>query len=228
MKSRKTSFFLCLGLLLPGAMPLQADNMDFPDITREGLHRVPDSKLAVVYTNPGADLTPYRRVRLLDATVAFKKNWEKNQRHNSTTPLQLSSRDVERMKTRLAEEFHDVFSEVFESGGYPVVDQAAEDVLLIRPAIINLDAAVPDKWAAGRAITYVKSAGEMTLYVEVYDSVSGGLIAQAMDRKVDVRNAGMYSWANSVTNSTAAERMLKDWASTLLDALNDARQESGS
>ena len=66
----------------------------------------------------------------------------------------------------------------------------------------------------------------MTLYIEIYDSVSGALIAKALDRKIDKGNAGYYTWANSVTNKVAAERILKGWANILLETLNEARQES--
>jgi len=69
--------------------------------------------------------------------------------------------------------------------------------LLARPAIINLDVNAPDTPRAGRTRTYAESAGEMTLYIELYDSV---------------------------TNKKAAEKILKGWASILLEALDEARQ----
>ena len=64
----------------------------------------------------------------------------------------------------------------------------------------------------------------MTLYVEIYDSVTGDLIAKAMDRRVDRTNDAYYTWATSVTNKAAAERILKGWANILLNALNEAKQ----
>jgi hypothetical protein len=130
---------------------------------------------------------------------------------------------VEKIKQRLADEFHAVFTESLVEGGYPVVDQAAEDVLLLRPAIINLDVNAPDTPRAGRSRTYTDSAGEMTLYVELYDSVTGDLIAKAVDRRVD-RNSGYYTWSNSVTNRAAADRILKGWAEILVTALNEAKE----
>lgn len=73
-------------------------------------------------------------------------------------------------------------------------------------------------------MTYASSAGEMTLYIELYDSVSGALLAKALDRRVDRNNTGTYTWSNSVSNKQASRRILKDWATILLDALNDAKQ----
>ena len=226
MKLSRIAIVLCSIGLLASVAALQAKEQDLPEVTEDGLHRVPDSKLAIVYAEPGANLESYRRVLLLEPYVAFKKNWERNQRSTSVNASRLTSKDIERMKTTMATEFREVFTRVLESGGYPVVDEAGDDVLLVRPAIINLDANAPDTMSAGMTTTYVASAGEMTLYVEIYDSVTGDLMAKALDRRVDNRNAGLYTWANSVTNKAASERILKGWASILLDALNEARQEA--
>lgn len=201
-----------------------AKQSELPDVTEEGLHRVPDSKLALVYAAPGADLKTYQRVKLLDAYVAFRKNWERDQRSTAGSRISISPNDVERIKNNLAQEFQIVFRQTLEEGGYELVDESGEDVLLVRPAIINLDVKAPETSRAGRTMTYVDSAGEMTLYLELYDSVTGALIAKALDRRVDTSQAGMYTWANSVTNRAAADRILKGWAQILLDALNEAKQ----
>lgn len=199
-----------------------AKQADLPDVTEDGLHRVPDSRLALVYAEPGADLKFYTRIRLLDAYVAFKKNWERNQRSSSAGSFKVTSRDVENIKTRLSEEFYAVFKKTLEDGGYEVVDESGDDVLLVRPAIINLDVNAPDTPRAGSSMTYTSSAGEMTLYVELYDSVTGDLMAKALDRRID--NNPYYTWTNSVTNKAAAEKILKGWATILVKALDEARQ----
>ena len=212
---------------LLAATPLWAKKQELPEVTEDGLHRVHDSKAAIVYAEPGASLAPYQRIKLLDAYVAFKKNWERDQRSASADPLRLSSKDIERIKNNLASEFNSVFTEVLNEGGFPVVDEAGDDVLLLRPAIINLDVNAPDTMSAGRTQTYTRSAGEMTLYIELYDSVTGDLLAKAMDRKAD-RDSGLYTWSNSVTNKAAADRILKGWAALLLNALKDAQQSGAA
>jgi hypothetical protein len=199
---------------------------ELPEFTEDGLQRVHDSKMAAAYAQPGANLSGYTEVILLDAQVSFRKNWERDQRSSSLTG-RLSSKDIEGIKTRLATEFNVVFSKTLTEGGYPVVTEAGDNVLLIRPAIINLDVNAPDKMTAGRSRTYTSTAGEMTLYVEVYDSVTGDLIAKALDRKQDY-DQNFYTWTNSVTNKAAADRILKIWANILLQALNEARNGKGS
>jgi hypothetical protein len=214
---------LCTALILLFAGTALAKKEELPEVTEDGLHRVHDSRAAIVYAQPGADLSGYRQVQLLDAQVAFKKNWERDQRSSSASSLRISSKDIEEIKNDLAQEFRKVFQEVLDSNGYTVVDAAGDDVLLIRPAIINLDVNAPDTMSAGRSRTYTYSAGEMTLYVELYDSVTGDLIAKAMDRRADRSNDGFYTWTNRVTNKAAADRILKGWADILVEALNEAR-----
>ena len=173
-----------------------AKQEELPEVTEDGLHRVPDSKMAIVYAEPGADLAQYERIQLMDAYVAFKKNWARDQRSRSADRLRVTSTDVEKIKNNLAKEFQEVFRKTLEDGGYAVVDESAEDVLLVRPAIINLDVNAPDTMRAGSSRTYTSTAGEMTLYIEIYDSVTGDLIAKALDRRVDTSRQGFYTWAN--------------------------------
>ena len=57
----------------------------------------------------------------------------------------VSTRDMDRMKADVAAAFKKVFTEELQTkGGYEVVDTAAQDVLVLRPAIINLQVTAPD------------------------------------------------------------------------------------
>ena len=118
MKSRK--LFLSLLVAVSGLLVITAayaKKQEFPEITVDGLHRVPDSKLAVVYAEPGASLAQYHRVKMLDAYVAFKKNWLRDQRSTSADPLRVKSSDVEKIKNTLAAEFQTVFTKALEDAG---------------------------------------------------------------------------------------------------------------
>jgi hypothetical protein len=225
MNFKNTLVFLASICLLACSMSVLAKKDELPEVTEDGLHRVHDAKLAVVYAEPGADLVPYKRVKLLDAYVAFKKNWARDQRSKSAQPLRVTSKDMERIKDSLSEEFSAVFTQELTDNGYEVVEEAAEDVLLVRPAIINLDVNAPDTPSAMRTTTFTASAGEMTLYIELYDSQTGDLLAKALDRRVDNAYGGFYTWTNSVTNKMAADRILKGWAQILRKALDEAKAE---
>jgi hypothetical protein len=127
-----------------------------------------------------------------------------------------------KIKAELAELFYDVFTKTLEEGGYELVTSKDDDVLLIKPAIINLDIVAPAAKSTGNTHTYSESAGEMTLYLELYDSVSGALIAKAMDRQKD-RQTGYFKWQNKVANRAAANRILQAWADVLKEGLDEAR-----
>ncbi len=213
---------LCAGLLLSfGAVAKD----DLPDITEEGLHRIKDSNLAIVYAKPEVNLAVYSRIWLLEPTVAFRKNWQRDQ--NRGYPLKVSNADMENIKSELAKLFDEVFRAELSEGGYVLVDEAADDVLLVRPAIVNLDVRAPDTMRAGRSYQYSESSGEMTLYLEIYDSTTGDLLGKALDRQAD-RERGYFQWQTRVTNRAAADRILKGWAKILREGLDEAHAAAGT
>jgi hypothetical protein len=62
----------------------------------------------------------------------------------------------------------------------------------------------------------------MTLYLELYDSLTNDLIAKALDRQKD-RRTGQFRWQDKVTNRAAANRILQTWADVLKEGLDRAR-----
>ena len=201
-----------------------AKKQDLPEVTSDGLHRVEGSKLAIVYAEPDADLSQYQRINMADAYVAFKKNWQREQ--NREFSNRVSSSQMESIKTDVAELFRTVFTETLEKGGYELVNEVAEDVLIVKPAIINLDVKTPDNRSATNVRTFSESAGEMTLYLELYDSVTGDLIAKALDPQAD-RERGYMQWQNRVTNRAAARRIMQAWADIMKDGLDEVRNVNG-
>lgn len=206
--------------LLVTAGNLHAASDSLPEITVDGLHHLSDTELAIVYAQPDADLTQYNKVYLAEPHVAFKKNWQRDQ--NRGTGIKVTNSDMEKIKTELAGLFMAVFTETLTEGGYELATERGEDVLIVKPAIINLDVHAPDTMKAGRSRTYSESSGEMTLYVELFDSVTDDLIAKALDRKYD-RQSGYFQWQSRVTNKAAANRILKEWAKVLKEGLDAAR-----
>ncbi len=201
-----------------------AKKENLPDITEDGLHLVKDTKLALVYAEPGADLSQYKRIYMTDAYVAFKKHWQREQNRQSGN--RVSSDQMESIKAAVAELFKEVMTETLEEGGYELVTEVADDVLIIKPAIINLNITAPDVASPGMTRTFSESSGNMTLYLELYDSVTGDLIAKALDQQYD-RQTGYIQWQNRVTNRAAAKRIMRKWADIMKDGLDEARSVNG-
>ncbi len=189
------------------------------EVTHDGLERVPDSRVERAWVKPGVDFSQYTEIGLLDCSVSFRRNWRMN--HPG-----VRTRDMERIKSALSNEFRNVFTGALEKGGYPVVTGAADHVLLIRPAIIDLDVAAPQSSSGGRSDSFTTSPGTMTLVVELYDSVSNEILARATDRK-RARNVGNLRWTTSGTNRDAARKILRRWANLLVSRLDEVHGKPG-
>jgi hypothetical protein len=157
---------------------------------------------------------------LLDATVAFKKNWQRDQ--NRGNPLKVKDSDMMKIQQEVAELFREVFTKELVDGGYEMADEAGPDVLLIKPAIVDLDVSAPDIQSSTRTRSYSESAGEMTLNLELYDSVTEDKIVKATDRKRDY-DYNYLRWRTSVSNRADAKRMITAWAKALRTTLDEAR-----
>ena len=194
-----------------------------PETTPEGLVLLKSTKSRISYVKPGATFTQYNRVAILDPLVEFEKDWQKDY-NNSHRGLEgrVSDKDIERMKAGLAAEFKKVFTkELQDKGGYQVVTTAAPDVLVLRPALLNVEVNAPDLMTAGVNATVVRSAGQMTLFLELWDSETNTLLARIMDAAAD--NDSFAKQANRVTNVQAADRILGDWASDLRVRLDEIK-----
>ncbi|MDX1556773.1 MAG: DUF3313 family protein [Xanthomonadales bacterium] len=218
-RSLRIAMVLGLGLLF-GASAL-AKKEELPEVSKDGLHLLKDTKVAVAYAKPGASLDGYTKVKILDCFVAFKQNWQRDYNMNEIgLEGRVTDKDAEQIKKNLAEEFNKVFADELTKNGYPVVDDVGSDVLLLRPALINVDVYAPDT-NRGWGHTLVKSAGEMTLYMELYDSATSTLLARVIDPQAD--DSAFAKQANRVTNRAAADRILRHWADMLAKHLGEVQ-----
>jgi len=211
---------ICLAAILAGILGLQTAQAAEASQQFENLVPVGDPQVAVAYIDPNADFSVFKRAMILDTFVSFRSGWERDQRRG-TRGTRISSRDMDRIKSRVSELFNSVFIEVLEADdGFEVVGEADYDVLLIRAAIIDLDVTVPDNMSAGRSRTYTANSGAATLFIELYDSVSGQIIGRAFDRQ-GARNANtMMRWTTRASNTADARRVFRGWANTLREFLD--------
>ena len=216
IQSRRQGAMAC-GLAIIAAAagaPLLAEEK-VPEVTHDGLHLVPDSKVAIAWVRPDAELDGYDKFMIGEVEVAFRQNWLRD--HKRQNIYSVTPKDMEKIKQAAAELFREVFVRELEAdGGYPVVDAADAGVLRLRPAMVDLDVAAPDTGRQpGRMRTFVTSAGSAALFLEIYDSVSGEILARVLDRQA-ARGAGhVMHYADKVTNRNEAEKILAGWAGLL-------------
>lgn len=207
------ALFLSIGTLL-------ADEL--PQTTADGLNLIDSKNVQALYWRDGATLEEYSKVKILDCFVAFEKNWQRDYNRSSLSPSErVDARDMERIKATLAEEFNDKFTENLERAGYEVVEETGHDVLLLRPALVNLQVTAPDLKTPNRGNSFAASAGQMSLVMELYDSATSAKIGLVMDAQA-ARDTGFVQISNSVTNKVEADRILNKWAGLLVAGLDRA------
>ncbi|HET9862956.1 MAG TPA: DUF3313 family protein [Steroidobacteraceae bacterium] len=179
---------LLAGLAFGAAMQEQAQAQDSPEVTDEGLMRVPSSRKSMVYRLPTATFDQYRGIVLDPIKIEFKKGWEREHR-------EMSDRDMEKLRGALATAFLDELKrELVTRGGFQLVDEPARDVLRVSGRLFDTDVTAPKASSLQGQRTYVRNAGSMRVEVELRDSQSGLLIGRivsqekAPDRHDDLLN----------------------------------------
>jgi len=105
------------------------------------------------------------------------------------------------------------------------VDPAGPDVPVPGPGNNHLRVTQPDLMTPGVDMTVIRSAGSMTLYLELWDSMTNTILARAMDAQAD-QGLGGPQVASSVSNTMAADFILRQWADALRKNLEAARAKS--
>ena len=205
-------FALCL------TIPLTAFSQQSANFSFDGLQAVEVAPGARVFIHPEADFSVYTRVMIMEPFVAFRGNWQREQ--NRRRGRNISARDMQRIKADVASFFKQILTQRLQfDNGYEIVDEVDYDVLLLRPAIIDLDITSPDVAASGRR-TNTASAGQATLHIELFDSVSGAIIGRAIDPQIAHSAGGSVSWSNRTMNRAEGRRIFTLWADQLRSFLD--------
>jgi hypothetical protein len=205
-------------LALPGAYAATVAELD-QAMAHDGLQKITVKGIDLAYARPGATLADYKRVRLDPIQVAFHKDWDPKRTGSN---LKLSTSERENIKNGVSQLVQEEFTrELQAKDAYQVVNESGPDVLRVKASIVNLYVNAPDTQSPGRSRTYTVSAGEMTIFVELFDSETGELIARMVDRSV-ARDTGTMNISNSVANSSEARAIASAWARILRNGLDKA------
>lgn len=193
---------------------------DFEEaMSYDGLKKIEVKGLDLAFARPGATLAAYKKVIVEPVEVAFHKDWDPTR---TGSRLKLSATERENIRSGVAKIVHEEFVKVLQAkGNYKVVNEAGPDVLRVKPKVLNLFVNAPDASNVGRSQTYTVSAGEMTLFMELYNSETGAVLARVVDRR-EARNTGMMTLSSSVVNAGEAQAIASTWARILRDALDRA------
>ena len=204
------------------------EEIGLQEITHDGL-RLQTGNSGVVYTIPGLDLTPYNKLILLTPEINFERSWRmdiNSERRMNT----ISGSDMREMIETGQRLFVEVFSTELEKAGYQLVDEPDDDVLLVRPSILDVYLNAPDPDRDPWMRVYAESAGDATLVLELYDSVSRDIMVRAIDRKTEIGYDGS-GWAmprSQTTNIADARLAFQSWARMFIRGLQDAGVQPSS
>lgn len=212
-----------VGIALALVVGCQTTN-EAPQVSPEGMKLKVSERSTIAYKKEGVNFGEYTQVQILPSQVAFKKNWQRDYNRDQTSlSTRIKDDDVLKIKSYVAKLFDEVFKEEFaKKGDSPLVNKAGTGTLIIKPAIINLDVNAPDVRTATRSKTYVTEAGQATLYLEMYDGVSGEILARIVDTEI-VGNYSYAKWATRASNTADVKRTIRKWAKKLREKYDQAQ-----
>ncbi|HEU4781559.1 MAG TPA: DUF3313 family protein, partial [Steroidobacteraceae bacterium] len=190
------------------------------EITPDGLARVPSRSAGGVYRAPEATFTQYRRIILEPPSISFVRDWAKKHEEVSET-------EIQRIRAESLTLFREEFTrELVDRGPYEYADDPASDVLLVVPAIEELDIAAPDAGVAPGTRTYTSGPVTMKLTGDLRDALTGKVVG----RVITYQSAERYPFndmrvANRVTNAHEQRQVFAKWARLVREALNVAKTE---
>jgi len=199
-----------------------------PDVETsfDGLVPVNNSVFKRAWAAPDVDVTKYTQIMPGGAKFEFRAV-----RGSSSTMRTSSNQSEFPISEANQQKLKEVVSEIFDeelakSTRFTMTDAPGPDVLIVRGAMLDIVSMVPPQ-RAGRNDVYLSRVGEITLVLEVADSMSGETLARAAERRAAERPGNQGVRASSVTSWQEVKRLARRWAVKLrdgLDSLEGAQQ----
>ena len=221
LRSRSGTILLLLGSILASgcaSAPPSIDTSPNAEVTFDGLHEVINSRADKACAVPGLDVSEYSKIMLMSAGVEYRPGGEDGRTFRARTsggPFEVTEEQKTRFQETVSEAFRD---ELARSTRFEIVDESGPDVLLIRGALLDVVSYVPPDNSPGRVDVYLSSVGEATLVLEIRDSITGAIMARAVDRDAAEDMTGMVE-SNRVTNRSEIRRVAQRWARSLREGL---------
>ena len=182
----------------------------------DGLVKVTSRRMELAWLRPGADFRPYTKVIVNQTSVAFMPNWLFNYNINADISRKISQEQANQIMAAAQTNFDDIFRDAFRKAGYEVVTAAGPDVLRVNSAIVDLDVNAP-AGLSGFAMTYIITAGQAALIVEVRDSTTNALLGRVADRR-ETQDLGRQL-ASQATTLYDFRLLFTHWANVCTTAL---------
>jgi hypothetical protein len=183
-----------------------------------GLSMIEQTRNSEVRARRDVDWNVYSAILLQDATVEFRQNWLRDQ--NRHDKFRVTSSDMRKVAKGLSEQFRLVTGDqLFNQGRFLQSNSSGKHVLIIKPAIVELNVSAPDTSRISSSRQLTDSSTSMTVEAELYDSESGVLLAAFTDRLEDPHR-GLLRNSTGNSNRADSKRLLQQWAAELMHKLD--------
>ncbi len=207
---RKQAFFVAPILFL-AACASGPSIQTGPDaeVTHDGLVRVDNTAMQLVWVRAGADLSGYDKVMLQGVGIEFR-------------PVTRSANEYdipEDARESLRRTFADAFDEIMgNTDRWELVDERGPGTLLIYGGLTDVVSRNPGD-PGGRNQVWIREIGEATIVLEIRDSETEAILARAVDRRIAENMSGNLTRSNVVTTQTEVRRLANIWATQLRDGV---------
>ncbi len=189
------------------------------EVSFDGLHAIDNSIFREAWADPDIDFSRYSKFMPGGAFFEYRAV-----KKRSGTTRAISSQSEFYIDDKAREKLKEVVSEIFneelaKSSRFTVTDAPGPDVLIIRGGLHDIVSMVPPE-IIGRGDVYLSSVGEITLILEVVDSMSGEVIVRAVERRALDRSGGMAMRSSTVNTWAEVRRVTRRWATKLRDGLD--------
>ena len=200
-------------------VPPTIDTSPSAEVTFDGLHEMQNPIADKAWAVPGLNLSGYSKIMLKGEGIEYRPGGESGRTYHSRSrggPYEVTESNKARMLEVVREEF---LKELGKSEKFTIVEEPGPDVLLIRGALLDVVSYVPPE-TVGRSEIFLSQVGQATLLLELRDSISGAILARAIDREAAEDMAGAFR-SNRVTNAAQVRRLINRWGRALRERLDE-------
>jgi len=194
------------------------------EVTFDGLHVVDNSAFKQAWADPDIDFARYNKIMPGGAFFeyrAVKKTSANSRASMSDTEFWISDEN----RARLEEEVSNIFNvEMAKSTRFTITDEPGPDTIIIAGGLHDIMSRVPPE-RVGRSDVYLSDIGEATIILQVSDSMSGEVIARAVERRVAGGSGASAQRSSPALTWAEVRRLARNWATKLVNGLDSLPTE---
>lgn len=199
-----------------------------PRETPDGLVRVDGTPFELAYVRPGADFSRYRRIQVRPIAIEYAKTPDLTR---LVQKRQRNYRITDEQRTRVSRAFAASFTQAMTADGrWVLTTEPGPETLMVRVALANLAVHVPVAKTDSRKPMLVEDAVDVTLVVELRDSLSQQPLARGRDTQSARLASGTFRPDQQDELRQSVQAVFDRWTAALrerLDAIVEATPPSG-